>query len=49
MADRTASLDKPLEDFRHDLNHAVDLIIERYRTMYEANGHPGIPEETVRR
>jgi len=49
LADRSNSLDKPLEEFRRNLNHAVDLIIERYRTMCEANGHPGIPEETVRR
>ena len=48
LVDRTNSLDRPLDEFRDELNHCVNLIIERYQTMYDANAHPGIPEHTVR-
>lgn len=47
MIDRSDSLDRPLAEFQRDLKHCVDLIIERYRTMYDADGHPGNPEEQV--
>jgi len=49
LTDRAQSLDYPLDEFKRDLNRCVDLVVERYRTMHEANAHPGIPEDTVRR
>ncbi|MFT4561188.1 MAG: aromatic-L-amino-acid decarboxylase [Gammaproteobacteria bacterium] len=45
---KTSNLDRPLKEFQRDLTHSVDLIVERYRTMYDANAHPGIAAATVR-
>ena len=45
---REASLDAPLEEFARHLYACVDLIVERYATMYAANAHPGVDEATVR-
>ncbi|MFT4582364.1 MAG: aromatic-L-amino-acid decarboxylase [Gammaproteobacteria bacterium] len=45
---KTSNLDRPLDDFQRDLAQCVDLIVERYRTLYDTNAHPGIEAETVR-
>ena len=45
---REVSLDAPLDEFARQLHACVDLVIERYRTMYDADAHPGIDEQTVR-
>lgn len=45
---RAASLDAPLDDFARHLHACVDLIVERYATMYSANAHPGVDEASVR-
>ena len=42
------NLDSPLEDFKRHLNDAVELIIARYQTMYEADAHPGNSPSEVR-
>jgi glutamate/tyrosine decarboxylase-like PLP-dependent enzyme len=48
LSHREASLDAPLDEFARQLHACVDLIVERYGTMYTANAHPGIDEATVR-
>lgn len=47
LTHRETSLDAPLDEFAHQLHACVDLIIERYRTMYDADAHPGVDEQTV--
>lgn len=47
MTERTNSLDRPLDDFQRDLKRCAELIVDRYRTMYDADAHAGIAEEVV--
>ena len=48
MNEGEPSLDRPLDEFQRDLVQCVELIIERYRTMHDANTHPGVDEAVVK-
>lgn len=48
MSHRSNSLDQPIDEFARELNACVDLIVSRYRTMYEPDAHPGIDQDIVR-